>query len=444
MYLKYIIAGLMVVSPLQMAGAESLSLAKVWTDIHTQSLAQKSADLQIEAATEAKDHASYHWLPRVYLDVKSYKTNDPGQSFFGLLEQRSVRQNDFNPDSLNQPEAQLYTRGALGVDLPLYEGGVKSAQYGLQEHTAMSFEKISSGVQVEQYSNVAKAYGSIGVLGLQKKKLEELSQIIERLLKSYQLGVKANPIGYSGLLGLKSLANRLQGLIVQYEAQNQAYYSVLKEMGLENSNWSVVFDDSAVFVEKYLSTNKEASSYQVESLKENSIVAAKAAEMEKARYRPKIGAFAEGYAFNGERDTANGYTAGLYLQWSLFNPSDYGAGKEAKLKSLAAEKYSKAMEQKERAEKKSLDQTILALKQNIKLLNESQKILSEQTRVTETLFKNGSINALQFVEVLSRRADVVVAQTEADLNLIKSASEGILKTRFELPTEISENAGKGK
>jgi outer membrane protein TolC len=154
--------------------------------------------------------------------------------------------------------------------------------------------------------------------------------------------------------------------------------------------------------------------------------------------------FAEGYMFNGDRDTANGYTAGLYLQWNLFNPADYGTLKEARLKSMAAEKYSEAMEQRERAEGKALEKAITAYKENLQLLNDSQKILAEQTQVTETLFKNGSINALQFVEVLSRRADVVDNQTEASLGLLKASSEGIVKTRFELPAEFAQTSVKGQ
>ena len=61
--------------------------------------------------------------------------------------------------------------------------------------------------------------------------------------------------------------------------------------------------------------------------------------------------------------------------------------------------------------------------------------MSEQTRVTETLFKNGSVNTLQLVEVLSRRADLIVSQTEAHLGLIKTSAEMILKTQFTIPNE---------
>ncbi|WP_415063065.1 TolC family protein [Bdellovibrio sp.] len=420
------------------AQAEQVSFGKVWNSISQTSPGLKAAELQSQAAVEAKDRAGRHWLPRLYLDARSYQTNAPGQSFFGLLEQRSLRQTDFNPDAINNPDSEVFTRGSLGVDLPLYEGGMKSAQVSLQNHLSQSQDHEAAGVRVEQYSEVAKAYGSLGLLEQQKQKLLNLKQIIDRLLKSYQIGVKSNPVGYSGLLGLKSLSNRVQGLLVQYEAQSRAYYVALKEMGYTENQWSPQAEETIVFVEKYLASHSEEASFQVESLKEKSMVAQEASKMEKARFLPRVGAFAESYIFNGSRDTANGYTAGLYLQWSLFNPSDYGTHKEAQIKSLAAQKYTEAMEQKERAEKLSLDQAIQALKANIRLLEDSQKILIEQSQVAESLFKNGSINALQFVEVLNRRVDLVTSQADAGMNLLQAASQKVLKARFELPQELSQ------
>lgn len=421
------------------AQAEQISLKKVWSEIFQSSPGFKAAQLESQAAVEAKDRTSKHWLPRLYIDARTYQTNDPGQSFFGLLEQRSLKQSDFNPDSINHPDAETFTRGALGVDLPLYEGGMKQAQYELQSHLALSQDHEALNMKVEQYSQVAKAYGSLGVLDQQKQKLLALKQVIDRLLKSYQLGSKSNPVGYSGLLGLKSLSNRIQGLLVQYEAQSKAHYQALNEMGFKDSNWSPLFDNSVSFIEKYFAvTSSESSSFKIDSMKEKSIVAQEASNMEKARFRPRVGAFAESYLFNGNRDSANGYTAGLYLQWSLFNPADYGTNKEAQIKSMAAQKYTEAMEQKEKAEKYALDQSIVALKQNISLLDDSQKILTEQSQVAENLFRNGTINALQFVEVLNRRVDLITQQADAGLNLLETSSNRVLKTHFELPQELSQ------
>ena len=195
------------------------------------------------------------------------------------------------------------------------------------------------------------------------------------------------------------------------------------------------------FIVRYFSNSSKESdalaSFKTESVKETVKASAEAANMEKAKFLPRVGAFAESYVFNGNRTTANGYNAGIYLQWSLFDSNDYGGLKEAKLKSLSAAKYSEASQQQERAERAALSESIKSLRQNIELLNDSHKLLVEQSKMTRTLFKNGSINALQIVEILSRRTDLIVQQCEAELNLIKAGSQIVTKQKFEVAKQLS-------
>ena len=445
---KFFIGASVILNFANLASAETLSFSSAWSKVNEGSAAQEASKLQVETLKESQARASRHWLPKVYLDAKSYQTNDPGSVFFGLLEQRSLQQSDFNPDSINHPDSNTYTRGALGVDLALFEGGMKSSQVDMLKHSLAAQKSATSQIQIEQYSAVGLSYGSIAVLEQQKNKLQSLSSEISRMIKGYQLGSKSNPVGYSGLLGMKSLANRVSGLINQYESQSRAYYAALREMGLKDANWSPETMDSNTFIDRYFSKSTKESdalaSFKTESAKENVKASAEAANMEKAKFLPRVGAFAESYVFNGNRATANGYTAGIYLQWSLFDPSDYGGLKEAKLKSMSAAKYSEASEQQERAERAALSESIKSLRQNIDLLNDSHKLLVEQSKMTETLFKNGSINALQIVEILSRRTDLIAQQGEAELSLIKAGSQIVTKQNFDIAKQLSDGVRNEK
>lgn len=426
-----IIAGSAII---QAADAETLSFSQVWNQIKTQSKALESAELMTQSAEQGKNRSQRHWLPKLYLDVKTYRTNEAAASFVGLLEQKSVQNSDFATDSLNNPETLNYTRSAIGIDWPLYEGGMKNSFSKIESSRFNAQVSSAKQVEVDQYSVVASSYSSIAIIETQKKKLTELQSLIQKLVKSYQLGAKANPVGYSGLLGMKSLQNRVEGLLNQYESQSKSYQLALKEMGLSVEAWSPEFIEADKFVQTYLLTEKadEAGSYKIQALKENSKMSELAAKMEKARYLPRVGAFAEAQAFKGDRDTGNGYMAGLYLQWSLFNATDLGAYKEAKLKSQSMAKFAEASEQQDRAEQKGFVEATDSLKFNLNLVNESEKLMIEQTKVAEQLFKNGSINALQFVEVLNRRTDLVYQQSEIQLNLIKTASSAIKYAAFDL------------
>lgn len=424
------------ISSTALAQTKELSFDSIWSQVRNQSPALQSSELQTEATLESQSRASRHWLPKVYLDARSYRTNDPGNSFFGLLEQRSLKQTDFNPDTINHPDAQTYTRGALGIDLALYEGGMKSTQVGLLKHAVAAQENTRHQTEVEQYSMVGLSYGSIGILKEQIKSLQSVNIELSRLIKNYQLGSKANPVGYSGLLGMKALANRISGLINQYEAQSKAYYQTLQELGIKDLPWTPRKIETEKFLQKYFvsSTTAQVSapSFKVEAMKASAKMSEQAADMEKAKFLPRIGAFAESFVFNGHRDTADGYSAGLYLQWSLFDPNHYGSLKEAKLKSMATAKYSEAIAQQERAEHAALSASYEALRANTALLKDSYALLMEQSKMSQTLFKNGSINALQIVEILNRQTDLITQQLEAELGLLKVGVERITKQKFEI------------
>jgi hypothetical protein len=421
--------------------AETLSFGEVWRKVSGTSAVQEGARLKIQSIEEGRSRARNQWLPKIYMDARYYQTNDPSGVFFGRLEQRKIEAADFGPDSLNGPGTQAFVRGSLGLDLALYEGGSKQAQLGMYDHMAVAAKMDASQTEVEQYAESALAYGSIVLIRTQKEKLKKLNDEIAKLIKGYQLGRVSNPVGYSGLLGLRSLANRVSGFTEQLNARERSSCEALRAMGVDDISWIPESFDTRAFVDQYLLMPPEAKvspSYKSQSGVERAQAAFQAARMEMARYRPRVGTFAESQVFNGSRDTATGYTAGLYLQWSLFDPSDRRKYQEAKLNSLAMEKFTQASIQQEDAELKGLAAAEGALRSTLAHLDDSDRLLSEQIRVSSTLFKNGSINALQFVEILNRRTDLISQQSEAEINLLKTAAEQVQRSRFGIPDKVKD------
>jgi hypothetical protein len=297
---------------------------------------------------------------------------------------------------------------------------MKTAQVEMYKRLSTSEKLASTQIEIEQYAGSGFAYGSIASIQKQKLKLNELNNEINKLMKGYQLGQKSNPVGYSGLLGMKSLANRIAGLIAQLESQEKASYATLKEMGVHESNWLPKNIEVKNFVDQYFvekNENLNIQSYKSQAQLEQALANLEASKMQKARYLPRVGAFAESSLFNGSRGTSNNYTAGLYLQWSLFDPSEIKKYKEATLAAQAARKFSEANTQQENAIRAGLAESDQALRSNLTRLEESDKLLSEQTKVSSQLFKNGSI----------------MQQSEVEINLLKVSSERIQKTKFEIP-----------
>lgn len=412
-----------------------LSLAEVWKRVVANSEQQQANQLTTDSVQIKKDRSERHWYPKVYLDMKSYRTSDPGANFFGLIEQKSVQQSDFVPAAINQPDTQTFTRGALGLDLPLYEGGAQVAVAEMNEHSLKAQVSSQRYSKIGDFSEVAKAYGTVGLYQQQKQKIEEIFQYLQKVESRYQVGNKSNPVGYSGLLGMKSLINRIKGVMDQYQASVAAQYDQVVAIGYKGEKWRPNNFNTLEFINQNFSVDSSRRSAMISQVQESTLAHSKMTNLEKAKFLPQVGAFAESYQFRGSRDTAGGSTVGLYLRWSLLNPSEVGAVQEARLKTQATEKSALALEQREMSEAKILSEQRSTLVRNLKLMEDSQKLLTEQTVVAEGLFKNGSINALQFVETLNRRVDLILQETDLNENLLKVSAQLVQKGQFVIPVE---------
>lgn len=385
------------------------------------SFAQKAANETMKAAIIEKERSSKHWLPQVYLNGDSYLTNDAGAALFGKLSQRELKNTDFLEEPLNHPDSSIYTKATLGVTVPLYEGGQKVAVN--KAMTLMSEAKTNEAlaVRTEFYTEVVKNYLIGKSLSNEKKDLNSIKSTIDSIISRYHIGSKSNQLGYSGLLGLKSLKNRITSLLDENGAKYTATDKALTE--LSGTQTTFKFPEGSTLkslLKEYLtySENKYVPSNKVQSYFLNAKGAKELVAAEKSRNLPRIGLFGEGYVFNGDRATDNGYSTGIYLKWNLFSGNDYGAAREAIHKSYAAEYFAQASLQKESIEYDGLKDALDAVTRSLILVGESENFLEEQTRISHNLFKNGLINALQYVEVLSRRVDLIKSKSEAENQLI--------------------------
>jgi outer membrane protein TolC len=403
----------------------------IWHSISNRSLYLKSSKEMVLASEQNKTRMGNHWMPTLYTTGTSYLTNDPGANMFGLLSERSIEQSDFMPDKLNHPDSNLYTKLALGVNMPLYEGGMKTSISKASEYQyeAKKFEDKFNKTQL--YSEVAKSYFTIKSIERFNSEIVKIKSTLDAIIGKYQLGNKSNMLGYSGLLGLRSLKNRILAITDENKAKHVA---LLKALGELNGDQIILNNKDDINylsdINQYLTL--EQAQYQesdkINALNQNAKAASEIVGAEKSRNLPRVGIFAESYAFKGDRKTSSGYTTGLTLNWNLFSGNDLGASDEALHNSHAAKYLAEASSQKEKIEFNSLTEMESVLIKTISTLSESQKLLDEQTIVANNLFKNGMINALQLTEVLSRRIDLLKSKNEVELNLVETKSKKILFT----------------
>lgn len=388
--------------------AEEISFQEIWSRVRTEGRTH-AASLDLRASTIARERADRHLYPRVYLDARGFGSNDPTQSFMALLAQRSAKLSDFLPARLNSPGQTSLGKASIGVDLPLYEGGAKSAMAKVQENIETSRKEDLAFTTREEFAAALSLYGALIILEDAEARLGTLEAQMNEILARYQLGNAGNPVGYSGLLGMRALKNRVSGLKIQTASRKEAARNTLEAMsaGLPPGWTHTRSALQSLLSSQFGELEEKSVSHRTRSLeaavrmKENMI------DVETSRFLPRAGLFSEASGFAGQRKSASSYNVGVYVTMNLFSAQDIGARTQASLESEALAARARDLRLREEAEGRSLRSALASLEKSMALLEESEGLLNEQTRSTRELFRSGAINLMQYVEVLSRRADLI-------------------------------------
>lgn len=418
------IAGFSIISAIQPIYAQEkkdsteLQFNQIWEKVKLNSPSQKAAVSEAKAAEISKNRSGRHWYPTLYADAKAFTTNDPGLIFMSNMGQRSVTQDDFAPDNLNNPDAGNYQMGTLGINLPLFEGGARVEAAKAMEKLAEAKKFQSSSATLYEFSSAASVYGQIIVLMKNREELNAMSDRVDNVLANYQGALRSNLVEYSGILSLKSLQNRIKVHLAENEAKTAAPRSYLEKMSGNAlpAGWTPSKVDSIAFSDTYLKADNISAdgSYKIKAYEAIADSAVNRAEAEKAVFMPKFGLFGETNIYNGDRDTGDSYTAGFYIKMNIVSPMDYGAVKQAELESDALKYKAKEAKLNAEIELNRLYTFSDILKKNISLMRDNTTLMNELVRNSQKLFTGGSIKAFQLVDVFSRRTDLIINLAAAE------------------------------
>lgn len=400
------------------------SFETLWNDLYQKSFQQKSVKLEKEALELSLDRSQRHWLPKVYAGGQWFSTNDPTQVFFSNLGQRSIEQSDFIVADLNNPSRKNFRTAMLGLDLPIYEGGMKNAQVSMYKDLVQASQREIKAKKSEEYAEFSRHYGSIFVHTQNKKRLNEIKKEIEKIIGNYDVGAKTNPVGYAGLLGLRGTHNRIQGMLYEMDLHILNSKNWINTKTASNENWSPELAlDFKIFLKKYLTHSENIlSSWMTQAQEYRVATLSHMKNMEKARYLPRIGLFAQENIYSGSRSTRDAQAYGVYFMWEIFNSDSYGRVGEAQAKALAAEAQLEAGKQQEKIMLNQLYDSQIVLDKNLDLLESSDKILHEQFKNSIKLFQAGMLPAIQLAEVINRRIDLIDNKNKVQINSLDTFS----------------------
>lgn len=420
-----------------------VSFPRLWDLVQKHAPSEQAGELELKAFQAEQERAIRQGYPRLFLDARAFSTNDSALSFISLLNQREIQSSDFSPDFLNYPGHQFFQKATLGLDWPFYDGGAKRSRIDSQakEVLAKTFEKKNSRLQL--YQETASLFGSAMIFEKQSDSLGKLSETVNRNLERYRIGVKSNPLGYSGLLGLKTLKNRINEALLENDVHRASAKSALEEKAMElPRSWSPRTtpgdgESIADFVRMFLPSSpdnaKARRSAQSEKLQAEAEAAEKRILGEKAARLPRAGLFSEASLANGNRDLASSYVLGLYLRWDIFSMEPYKKAERAELNSLAMKARAEDFRLKEKIDTENAKRSSEALEKRIALATESSRLLEEQTITSQKLFSTGAINMLQFLEVLNQNLEITLNLNDAEIAYLNENLIRIKGTDFEIP-----------
>ncbi len=359
-------------------------------------------DESIAAANYKQTEAIY--LPQVGLSYAAMSTNNPLNAFGFKLQQKSITQNDFNPDLLNHPSGTADFTTQLQVQQPLinmdllYKRKTAAKQIELYQYkTQRTKEYLTFEVQ-KAYLQLQLAYDAVKVL-------EDALQTTQAVYVFTDNRFKQGLLQKSDLLNTQVQITTVESNLskAKNNIRNASDYISL----LMGQPEGVVYKPSTVsdilFKE---SVNKidpaRADFVAMQKAIEATDLMIKANRMS---YLPKLNAFGT-YQLNDSRMLgfgANAYMAGLQLSWNIFK------GNSTK-NTIATQMLEKNKLSEELTQQK--DQSQLELSKAYRDFADAQFEMKQQQLAIEQATEALTILQNRYQQGLVNTTDVLMATTQ--------------------------------
>ncbi len=288
------------------------------------------------------------------------------------------------PKDLNYPKARNHFVYKFTYKLPLYTGGMLSSYRvitkKMYEMSQLDTKKLLALKRFEvkkTFYNIALVNNFIANLYKIRKNVATLKRVIKEMKKE----------GYALLTDLMEVDSKLaevDAMLDEAKLNKQLAYYYLSFL-LDTKVDSIVVPKHMPKIPVATKEIIEARSLDIAKAKLGLSISKDAVELEKAKFKPKIGAFAEyGFADNkikpshiGKRDF---YTVGVQLKWNLFN----GGGDMASYEK-AKSKYLQVATQVQLA-KKGIWLKVQKLKAQIKSLQARVRSYTKQYKVAHRIY----------------------------------------------------------
>ncbi len=307
-----------------MAQTKSLSLDEALELAKNYNLSVRSAEVREKAAQGAYRMTNSVFLPGLSVSHTGVKTNDPLSTFGFKLKQESVTQADFNPLSLNDPDAIENYNTKIELQQPILNvDGIYARKAAKNQYEAISLQSQREHQRIRY--EVKRAYYQ---LELAQSAIEVLKQSVEVASEALKLTKDNEAQGFVKHADVLEASVRMEERENQLlEAENQLqsaneYLVHLLGMDLDThieptdsmTHSPTLFTWNVNLVELENRSDLQAIQKQIAAGEHR-------LRSEKMKFIPRLNAFGA-YEWNDRKilgTSANNYMVGASLSWDLFS-----------------------------------------------------------------------------------------------------------------------------
>lgn len=346
-------------------------------------------------------------LPSLTLRAQGIRTNEPMMAFGIKLNQARIGAADFNPQSLNHPEAIGAYGGSAVLQQPLYTGGRLTAARRAGDYLAQAEAASQERRKQETAQAVVEAYFGTQVAEQALRWAEDSRTWIQGMEDFVDARVK------QGLM-LESERQRLKALHAQIDAQRA---DATRQVRSARSGLGLLTGTGPV--EGPLATPLEPvdpgtppPSGRRGDLQAADLQARAAAEGAKAArgsLRPEVGLeVGAGTLHHSWSDKGNWTWAAVGVTWKVFSAPDQAKAKAARAQERAASDMQVFKQQQAEHEIRVARESVLAAQARHAAAKESLAAAEESKRLREARHREG---LAPLIEVLDAEAAIQGART---------------------------------
>ncbi len=399
--------GSLIVAGASLAAQEPLTISsaihKAWTD----QAGLKAGQAMVESRQAEADGFRDLRLPTLTLNAQGVRTNEPMMAFGIKLNQARIGMMDFNPVTLNHPDAISAYGGSAVVQQPLYTGGRITSAKRAGEYMAQAEKASQDRRKQETAQMVVEAYFGTQVAEQALKWVDDTRMWIQGMENF--VGARVN----QGLM-LESELQRLKAFHAQADAQKA---DVIKQVRSARSGLGLLTGTGPV--EGPLGTSLEPAAptgTQGTALRGDLVAAglqAKAAgegaKAAQGSLLPEVGLeLGAGTLHHSWSEKGNWTWAGVGVKWKVFSAPDVAKAKAARAQERAAIEMRNFKQQQAEHEVRVAGESVIAAQAKYSAAKESLAAAEESKRLREARHKEG---LAPLIEVLDAEAAIQGART---------------------------------